>query len=175
MKTPPNQPTTVKEREDFYGVSEGERAIPYFKERNKRMNKYLDSVKNQPTPKPSMSKENINSKLGLPFGKMKKVIIAFDVDGTLRNNEQEEIIANEDIRTLLKILSKFKNTKIVVWSGSGELYARQVAEKLHIVHFVDAFASKTAHKEINPDIAIDDIQDTAIGKINLIVKEKSYE
>lgn len=113
-----------------------------------------------------------NEKLGLPVGKMKKVVICFDVDGTLRNNQGIEVVANEDIRTLARILSKFKNTKIIVWSGSGELYARQVARAIHIDQFVDGYASKTDHENIKPDIAIDDIQDTAIGLINLIVREK---
>ena len=117
--------------------------------------------------------KNINKKLGLPFGKMKKITICFDVDRTLRNNEDEgKILANEDIRSLLRILAGFKNTKIIVWSGSGELYAIKIAKELHIAQFVDGYASKTAYKEIKPDIVIDDIQDTAIGKINLIVREK---
>ena len=120
-----------------------------------------------------MGEEHINEKLGLPFGKMKTIVICIDIDGTLRNNEAEnKIIANEDIRTLVRILSKFKNTKIILWSGSGELYARQVAREVHVAQYADGYASKAAHKEIKPDIAIDDIQDTAIGKINLIVREK---
>lgn len=114
----------------------------------------------------------INQKLGLPFGKMRKITICFDVDGCLRNNTSKEVIANEDIRTLFRILSGFKNTHLIVWSGSGELYARQIAKELHITQFADGYASKQDHESINPDIAIDDIQDTAIGKINLIVREK---
>jgi len=116
--------------------------------------------------------KKVNEKLGLPFGKMKNITICFDVDGTLRNNQTDKVIANEDIRTLLRILSKMKNTTIIVWSGSGELYARQVASELHISQWVTGYASKTAHKEIKADIAIDDIQNTTIGNINLIVREK---
>lgn len=119
-----------------------------------------------------MGINNINDKLGLPSDKMKKVVVAFDVDGTLRNNQGDAISANERIRTLLIILSSFKNVRIVVWSGSGELYARQVARAIHVEPYVDIYASKTEHEEINADIAIDDIQDTAIGKLNLIVREK---
>jgi len=103
---------------------------------------------------------------------MKPVTICVDVDGTLLNNKKEGVIANEDIRNLLRILSGFKNTKIVVWSGSGELYARQVAREIHVDQFVDAYASKTAHKEIQPDIAIDDIHSTKLALVNLIVREK---
>jgi hydroxymethylpyrimidine pyrophosphatase-like HAD family hydrolase len=83
-----------------------------------------------------------NEDLGLPIGKMKQVVVAFDIDGTLRNNQVEDVVvANEDIRTLVRILAKFKNIKIVVWSGSGELYAHQVANELHISHWVDQFAT----------------------------------
>lgn len=117
-----------------------------------------------------------NAELSLPFGKMEKVTIAFDVDGTLRNNTVENRVeANEDIRELIRILTRFKNVRILVWSGSGELYARQAAKEMHIEHWVDSYASKTDHKAIKlvgKVIAVDDIQDTAIGDINLIVREK---
>lgn len=121
-----------------------------------------------------MKKIEINKKLGLPFGKMKKVVIAFDVDGTLLDNTKnvEPPVANERIRSLLITLSSFKNVKIVVWSGSGELWARQAGNILGITSYIDEYASKTEWEKIKPDIAIDDIQDTAIGKINLIVREK---
>lgn len=113
-----------------------------------------------------------NKQLDLPVDSMKRVVIAFDVDGTVRNNTSDDIVANERIRTLLITLASFKNTKIVLWSGSGELYARQVAKELGLNSYIDEFASKTEWLEIKADIAIDDIQDTAIGGINLIVREK---
>lgn len=114
----------------------------------------------------------MNEKLGLPRDKMRRYTIAFDVDGTLRDNTKEEPVANESIRTLLIILSTFKNIKIVVWSGSGELYARQIATAFGLQHYVDQYASKTDWQLIAPDLAIDDIQDTAIGQLNFIVREK---
>lgn len=121
---------------------------------------------------------------------MKKTVIAFDVDGTLVNNQLSgEPIANERIRSLLIILASFKNTKIVVWSGGGELWARQAAREIGVAKYVDAYYDKriikapeggineTAKRHafdppIEPDIAIDDIQDCDLGKINLIVREK---
>ena len=106
------------------------------------------------------------------MGKMKKITVAFDIDGTLRKNTETKVMANENIRTLLRILSGFKNVKIIVWSGSGELYARQIAKEIGVDWYVDRYATKMDWKEIKADIAIDDIQDTAIGGINLIVKEK---
>lgn len=106
-----------------------------------------------------------------PEVKMKKVLIAFDIDGTLRNNiHDEEIVANERIRDLLIILSSFKNVKILVWSGGGELYARQVANAIGIAHYVDSYATKAP--DIRPDIAIDDMHEFDMSDINLIVREK---
>ena len=97
------------------------------------------------------------------------------------------MVANERIRTLLVILSSFKNVRIIVWSGGGELYARQVARALAIDKYVDDYAGKNPQRtvgvtetatrhvfkpDIEPDIAIDDIQDCDLGKLNLIVREK---
>lgn len=115
---------------------------------------------------------------------MKKVLIAFDIDGTLRDNRVDDWVkANERIRTLLIILKSFKNTKIMVWSGGGELYARQCARELGITDYVDVYADKGlvsaergnytfAYDGPIPDIAIDDIQTFSLGSINLIVNEK---
>lgn len=120
---------------------------------------------------------------------MKKIVIAFDVDGTLiRNDGPGDMdigppIANENIRNLLIILSTFKNVRIVVWSGGGELYARQVAAAIGITRYVNQFASKNLvgkrpngshdfRPDIKPDIAIDDIHHCDLGMLNLIVREK---
>lgn len=120
-----------------------------------------------------MTERGINEKLGLPFSKMQKIIIAFDVDGTLiTDGGAYPDISNPRIVELLKILSTFKNVRIVVWSGGGKEYAERWVRLLGVEDCVWKIASKMEHKEIQPDIAIDDIQDTAIGKINLIVREK---
>lgn len=124
---------------------------------------------------------------------MKKITIAFDVDGTLiRNDGPGDMdggvpIANERIRSLLIALSSFKNVRIVVWSGGGELYARQVAAAIGITQYVKEYASKnhiktteypggkTTHEfnpDLKPDIAIDDMHSCDLGKFNLIVRQK---
>jgi phosphoserine phosphatase len=117
---------------------------------------------------------------------MKKITIAFDCDGTLIHNgalDDHEIIANERIRMLLIILASFKNTKIVVWSGGGELWARQVGAAIGIDAYVDQYTTKNLlgndtaghplfDPAITPDIAIDDIQSCELGVLNLIVHEK---
>lgn len=120
---------------------------------------------------------------------MRKVTIAFDVDGTLIRNDSEGDmdggvpVANERIRSLLVALATFKNVRIVVWSGGGELYAHQICTALGITKYVNQFASKNLvgkkpdgsydfQPDIKPDIAIDDIQHCDLGKLNLIVREK---
>ena len=117
---------------------------------------------------------------------MKTITIAFDCDGTLVTTDSADtkrIVANERIRSLLIALAAFKNTRIVVWSGSGELWARQVGAAIGIDKYVSLYASKNHlgkdehgqhlfDPDFTPDIAIDDIQACALGVINLIVREK---
>lgn len=110
-----------------------------------------------------------NKELGLPFGKMQTIEIAFDVDGTLIDTSG---FMNFGIVNLLILLRGFKNTKITVWSGGGADYARHHCERLGIDKHVHKYRGKLDLPKWTPDIAIDDIQDTAIGKINLIVREK---
>lgn len=127
---------------------------------------------------------------------MSKYIVAFDVDGTLVNNDKPPFVANERIRAALLMWSsvkfivtkdeqgKFIKRKVhtVVWSGGGAVYAHQAAQAIGVAHYVDEFASKnhvgivdgehTFAPDIEPDIAYDDIQECRLGKTNIIVKEK---
>ena len=129
---------------------------------------------------------------------MRKVVIAFDCDGTLVNNDGQpngKITANERVRSLFIALASMKNTRMIVWSGGGELWARQVGAAIGIDKYVDQYADKmytsceavgctdpkgtsgvcgTHHfaTSLKPDIAVDDIQACELGKINLIVREK---
>lgn len=117
-----------------------------------------------------------NAELGLPFGeRMDKVAVCFDVDGTL-------IVDHEimfDTRTMLSwfVAQKWKNVDIIVWSGGGADYARSTIRTiLPSIENKVKFYSKLQHKELRVKydklIAIDDIQDTRIGDINLIVRNK---
>jgi len=111
---------------------------------------------------------------------MNKITIAFDVDWTLIGNDWW---INERIRTLLIILSSFKNTRIIVWSWQWIEWAKTISKEIWIEDYVDWYNSKN-HKwkdenwkhifepNIIPDICIDDIQACELGKINLIVNEK---
>ena len=117
---------------------------------------------------------------------MREIIIAFDIDGTLRDNTvADRIVANERIRTLLILLSSMKNTRIMVWSGGGANYARQVAAAMAIEQYVDVYADKgfggyeadgdpIFHTDLQPDIAFDDIEECALGTLNLIVAERGF-
>lgn len=121
-------------------------------------------------PKPTTA--SANEKLGLPRGKMQKVKIAFDVDGTLRCNCTETCRdPNQRIVDMFNTLKTFKNVELYVWSGGGAQYAFDMARVLGLDGFsYDRCISKIGAPQM--DIAIDDIQDTAIGDINLIVREK---
>lgn len=113
----------------------------------------------------------MNKELGLPFGKMQRVKIAFDVDGTLRCNCTATCQdPNGRIIDLLRILDSFKNTEIYVWSGGGADYARSFVRQYTLPVPDKRCLSKFDAPAM--DIAVDDIQDTAIGRINLIVREK---
>lgn len=117
---------------------------------------------------------------------MKDVTIAFDCDGTLVTTfsaRSGKIVANERIRSLLIALAHFKNVKIIVWSGAGELWARQVGAALALDKYVDLYTTKNHIGIVDgvhqfdpdiekPDIAIDDIQACELGILNLIVREK---
>ena len=124
---------------------------------------------------------------------MKKTIIAFDVDGTLRKNSEEihrtKVVANERIVDLMSILSTFKNVEIHIWSNRGAEYCRMIRHELQLEEYVKESHCHekmwlTQQQEtlvdyeesdkdyLRPDIAIDDQQRFDGGIANLIVREK---
>ncbi len=116
-----------------------------------------------------------NETLGLPRGDMKQVVIAVDVDGTLRCNCTDTCQdPNARIVELAKTLSTFKNVKVMVWSGAGQRYAQMFMDRYGMPPKVKAASKLDPSTWVygRPHIAIDDIQDTAIGILNLIVMEK---
>lgn len=119
-----------------------------------------------------------NEALGLPRDRMKKITIAFDVDGTLRCNCTDTCMdINERTYDLLVLLDRLKNTKIYVWSGGGPVYAESFFDSKMSKQYLRGHKVKRPQflgkiGGFRPDIAIDDIQDTALGTINLIVREK---
>lgn len=120
---------------------------------------------------------------------MKKVHIAFDVDGTLRKNTEEihrtEIVENTEIVHMLMSYAKMKNTVVHIWSNRGEEYCKMIRLEMHLQNFVkqsdchkklwlkDQVKLMSQNKEFfKPDIAIDDQQRFDGGHINLIVRMK---
>ena len=116
---------------------------------------------------------------------MQNVIIAFDIDGTLiqaGSPDRKHGVVNEgdlpivhQINTL-QVLAHSKNVRIVVWSGGGRDYAAMWGRRLGLDQYVWKYASKMEHEQIKAQcdflIAIDDIQSTRLGDVNLIVREK---
>lgn len=124
---------------------------------------------------------------------MKKTIIAFDVDGTLRKNSEEihrtKIVPNDRIIELMHILGSFKNVEPHIWSNRGAEYCRRIREEFGLEKLVRASHchqklwlgqqqeilvefSESDEDYLRPDIAIDDQQRFDGGIANLIVKEK---
>ena len=120
------------------------------------------------------SMPGMNQVLGLPHQeKMAKVAICFDVDGTIIDHQGNE---RERYTRLLVVMSHaFKNSKLIVWSGGGAKYAETRARELGIESYADLFMSKLDHQKLRDSgfiiLAFDDIQDTALGDINLIVRQ----
>lgn len=123
--------------------------------------------------------------------KSENFIIAFDVDGTLISNINENVIqerrvhgqvypfdaANTQVVEFLILCSRiFKNVKVVVWSAGGQEYAQQWVERLQLEKYVWRTYSKSQYQELcsaRKVIAIDDIHKTRLGNVaNLIVKMK---
>ena len=125
----------------------------------------------------------------MKYWKMKAIKICFDVDGTLIDTGYNDLydLCEENIHKriveLLKIMSSFKNVKIIVWSWQWKEWAQWVVEVIWIEKYVDWYASKNYkgkdenwihlfEPDLIPDIAIDDIQACELWLLNLIVKEK---
>lgn len=108
---------------------------------------------------------------------MKQIIIAFDVDGTLISNEsglgQERL--NIDVYAIMVLLSKMKNTKIIVWSGGGKDYAEQIVRKYGLTKYVTACHAKQEYDETidgKVDIAFDDQHEFSLADKNIVVRMK---
>lgn len=114
-----------------------------------------------------------NKELGLPYGEgMEKVAICFDVDGTLIDEDMQ----HHSTLALLRVLGlqNWKNLDVIVWSGGGKDYAQTIGTRLELDNV--KYYSKLEHQELRKKyaklIAIDDIQDTRLGDVNLIVRNK---
>ena len=128
---------------------------------------------------------------------MKEIIIAFDIDGTILNNEgiQPETPThlrprcglNLEVVSLIQILGrKMKNTKVIVWSGGGKQYAEQIVREYGLEKYIHACYGKPtsapAHLSKGDeydesiygkvDICFDDVHACELAEKNIIVKMK---
>lgn len=120
-----------------------------------------------------------NKELGLPYSEngMEKVLVAFDVDGTLIG-EGDRVHANMLQILASFLMQKWKNVDVIVWSGGGADYARTMIERYGGDYFRgrNIWYSKLEYQKLRQKydkiIAFDDIQDTRLGDANLIVRNK---
>lgn len=73
------------------------------------------------------------------------------------------------------ILSRMKNTRIIVWSGGGKDYAEQMVIKYGLSLYVEQCYGKHEYDETTDgvvDIAIDDQHEFSLADKNLIVRMK---
>lgn len=117
---------------------------------------------------------------------MDEVIIAFDIDGTILNNEgippetptylRPRCGVNLEVIMLIQILSKrMKNTKIYVWSGGGKDYAEKIVREYGLDKYVHRCFGKQDYDETidgKVDICFDDVHACKLADKNLIVKMK---
>lgn len=117
---------------------------------------------------------------------MREIIIAFDIDGTIINNEgippetptylRPRCGLNLEVVMLIQILSKkMKNTKIYVWSGGGKDYAEKIVREYGLEKYVHAVFGKAEYDEEihgKVDICFDDVHACELADKNLIVKMK---
>lgn len=89
---------------------------------------------------------------------------AFDVDGTLIKRTDNGDVPRYDIIAMLRTLVSLGHT-VFVWSGGGEDYARNWAEKLGLLPEVRILPKS---KSYDIDIAFDD-QATSLAKVDVIV------
>lgn len=105
---------------------------------------------------------------------MKQIVIAFDIDGTILNNETGGV--NLEVVQLMALLKKrMKNTYIVVWSGGGSDYCRHICDKFSLRPYVDNMIGKKDFDEVwfgKVDIAFDDEHAFAMAEKNIIVRMK---
>ena len=105
---------------------------------------------------------------------MRKLTIAFDIDGTLRCNCTETCRdVNDNVVAIAKALDgSLKNARLIAWSGGGAKYAAQFVRDNPALYniFGERCYSKLAAPAV--DLAFDDQHEFGLGTVNLIVRAK---
>lgn len=99
------------------------------------------------------------------------------MDGTLISNQnglgKERL--NLDVYSILVLLSRMKNTKIIAWSGGGKDYCEQVVLKYGLQKYIERCYTKQDYDETidgKVDIAFDDEHLFSLAEKNIIVRTK---
>lgn len=106
----------------------------------------------------------------------KKILVAFDVDGTLRCDCSPSCVEpHRDIINLARILARMKNIRLMVWSGGGKDYATNAIARYDIRGaFPASKIDKTTWVCGVPDIAFDDIETFNMAAVNIIVGDYKH-
>lgn len=108
---------------------------------------------------------------------MKEVIVAFDIDGTIRCNCTDSCMhPNQRVVNGIEFFAHMKNTTVIAWSGGGKQYTEQIIRELGLDKWIKP---SKCYSKINyvmqhgfPTIAIDDQQEFDQSFCSLIVREK---
>ncbi len=93
------------------------------------------------------------------------VLVAFDADNCLCTMSSGFPVPNEDVRTLLILLSGFPDVQIHLWSNAGAEHAEHCAYACGVAGYIDSYSAK--RPGIDPVITIDD-EVTDLGAVNLL-------
>ena len=122
----------------------------------------------------------INKELGLPHGDgMERIAVCFDVDGTIVA-EGDMPIASTIVLLRMLLHQKWKNVDFIIWSGGGADYARTMTrrfvgydqELMKPVKYYSKMDYEAIRAKYDKVVAIDDVQDTRLGDVNLIVRNE---
>lgn len=104
---------------------------------------------------------------------MKRIEIAFDIDGTLRCNHTRDCQdPNQRIVSLARIFGSFKNARLHAWSGGGKEYTWQFIRTHGLAKLIPQNRCHSKLAAPKMDIAIDDQHGFELAGVNLIVQEK---
>ena len=121
----------------------------------------MQSTIDPPKTKPELGLD------GIVAERMQKLVVAFDVDGTLIVDDVPQV----PIINVLQALSKLsKNVRVIVWSGGGKQYAETWGRRLGLDQYVWKYMQKD--RSFHVDIAWDDQQAFALADKNIIVRLK---
>jgi hydroxymethylpyrimidine pyrophosphatase-like HAD family hydrolase len=95
----------------------------------------------------------------------KKLLIAFDVDGTLIDDNDQP---REGVINTLELLYFYSGADIIVWSGGGADYAEMWGNRINLPHGIKYMAKTNL---IRPDIAFDDVPEFDMADKVIIIKD----